>query len=185
MTSLNNLNLSLGGNHPFGELRSDRLLLRPISLEYTDSIFQEFTPEVTRYMYPKPAETIHDTMRFIRDSIRQWEQGTDLTLVILETNSQEFLGVCAIHRIHTETPELGIWTRKSAWGKGVGREAIHCLKQWVDEHLDYTYLSYPVAKQNTASCKIPESLGGQVVREFQQMNLSGNLLDEVEYRIYR
>ena len=124
--------LPLEKEAPFRELRSDRLLLRPISLEYTDPIFQEFTPEVTRYMYPKPAETIHDTMRFIRNSIRQWEQGTDLTLVIVEKTSQEFLGVCAVHKIHTDTPELGIWTKKSAWGKRVGREAIHCLKQWVD-----------------------------------------------------
>lgn len=176
--------LTLERESPFEELRSDRLLLRGISLEYTDAIFREFTPEVTRYMYPKPAETIHDTMRFIRDSIRQWENGTDLTLVILEKPSQDFLGVCAVHRIHTDTPEFGIWTKQAAWGRGFGREAIHCLKQWVDEHLDYTYLSYPVAKRNIPSRRIPESLGGQVVREFQQMNLSGNLLDEVEYRIY-
>lgn len=165
-------------------LESDRLVLKTIDFSYTEVIFQEFTAEIAAYMYPKPAQTIDETQRFIRDSIRHWQNGIDLTLVILRKETLEFLGVCALHRVHTETPEIGIWTKKAAHGHGYGREAVHCLKDWADEHLEYQYLSYPVVKQNISSRKIPESLGGRVVREFQQMNLSGKLLDEVEYRIY-
>ncbi|MEH2435865.1 MAG: GNAT family N-acetyltransferase [Nostoc sp.] len=83
------------------------------------------------------------------------------------------------------TPELGIWLKKSAHGHGFGREAIHVLKDWVDKNLEYNYLSYPVDKRNIPSRKIAESLRGKIFREFQQINKSGYLLDEVEYRIYK
>lgn len=166
------------------ELESDRLRLRPIGLDYKAEIFREFTPEVTTFMYPRPAAAINETEAFIRAAVQQRIDGTDLVLVILKQESLEFLGVCGIHALDTATPELGIWTKRSAHGHRFGREAIQRLKQWADQTLSYDYLVYPVDKQNIASRKIAESLGGQVFREFQQVNLSGNLLDEVEYRIY-
>ncbi|MGA7932310.1 MAG: GNAT family N-acetyltransferase [Kovacikia sp.] len=166
-------------------LESPRLILAPISLEHADTIFQEFTAEITRFMHPKPPQAIDETMQFIRDAIRHQENGTDLTLVILKKGDSEFIGVCGVHQINTETPELGIWTKKNAHGYGYGREAIRYLKAWTDENLEYNYLSYPVDKRNIPSRKIPESLGGKVYREYEQLNLSGQLLDLVEYRIYR
>lgn len=166
-------------------LESTRLILKPISLEYKEEIFQEFTGEITTFMYPKAAVNVKETENVLSDMIRKRENKTDLTLVILKKETLEFLGMCSIHNIYTNTPELGIWTKKSAHGNGFGREAIHLLKDWVDKNLEYEYLSYPVDKRNIASRQIPESLGGQVFREFQQTNSSGNLLDEVEYRIYK
>lgn len=166
-------------------LESSRLILKPISLEYKSEVFQEFTSEITTYMYPLPADDLRKTQKVIADMIQRIKNKTDLILVILNKDNFEFLGLCGIHNIDTSTPELGIWTKKSAHGNGFGREAIHLLKDWVDKNLEYEYLSYPVDKRNIASRKIPESLGGQVVREFHQTNMSGNLLDEVEYRIYR
>lgn len=97
----------------------------------------------------------------------------------------EFLGICEVGAIDTDTPELGIWIKKSAQGNGFGREAIHVLKVWIDKNLEYEYLAYPVEQRNIPSRKIAESLGGKVFREFQQTHLSGNLLDQVEYRIYK
>ncbi len=167
------------------ELESDRLVLKPISLAYTDVIFQEFTAIVTLYMFPKPAEHVNETMTFIRDAVNRRQHGTELTLVILKKNTSEFLGVCAIHQLNTDTPNLGIWLKVAAQGHGYGREAIHRLKDWADENLEYEYLLYPVDKRNIPSRKIPESLKGKPYREFTQLNLSGNLLEIVEYRIRR
>ncbi|MEH1915888.1 GNAT family N-acetyltransferase [Nostoc sp.] len=117
--------------------------------------------------------------------ILQRENHTDLVLVILKKDGLEFLGICEVGGIDTQTPELGIWLKKSAHGHGFGREAINALKDWVDKNLQYNYLSYPVDKRNIPSRKIAESLEGKVFREFQQINKSGDLLDEVEYRIYK
>jgi hypothetical protein len=40
---------------------TERLLLKPITLIYAEDIFKEFTWEITKYMYPKPAEKIEET----------------------------------------------------------------------------------------------------------------------------
>ena len=178
----------------FLQITSDRLILTPISLAYAADILQEFTPEVTRFMYPQPAKDLQETEKFIRSAIRGLEKGIDLTWVILkrpdlqpsdlQRPDREFLGLCALHRANTDTPEFGIWTKVAAHGNGFGREAIAALKGWIDENLQYDYLMYSVDYRNLPSCKIPESLGGQMARSFQLMSLGGELLDLIEYRIY-
>lgn len=165
------------------QLESERLILKTISLEYKWEIFAEFTSDITTYMFPKPAENLKETECFIKNVIRHWENGIDLTLVILKKVDLEFLGICSLHRLCSDTPEFGIWLKKSAHGHRFGREAIHCLKSWAEDNLDCDYFTYTVDKQNIPSRKIPESLGGRVVRSFQQMNLSGTLLDLLVYRI--
>ncbi|NMF61791.1 GNAT family N-acetyltransferase [Brasilonema octagenarum] len=166
-------------------LESTRLILQGISLEYTEDVFREFTSEITTFMYPKPADNISETEKVIKGMIQQREKKTDLVLVILKKDTLEFLGICEVGAIETDIPELGIWIKKSVHGNSFGREAIYALKDWVDKNLEYKYLSYPVDKRNIPSRKIAESCGGKVFREFQQTNKSGNLLDEVEYRIYK
>jgi len=74
--------------------------------------------------------------------------------------------------------------KKSAHGNKYGREAVRGLKEWIDDHMKYRYISYPVDRKNIPSRKIPESLGGIVEAEYEKESQSGNILDVVEYRIY-
>jgi [ribosomal protein S5]-alanine N-acetyltransferase len=59
-------------------IESERLLQRPISMEYAAVIFACFDASVTKYMYPKPAERIQETYAFINDSIAGLKNGTNL-----------------------------------------------------------------------------------------------------------
>ncbi|MBD2203955.1 GNAT family N-acetyltransferase [Calothrix sp. FACHB-1219] len=167
------------------QIESKRLLLVPISPAYREIIFQEFTPEVTEYTYAVPSANIAQTDKFIRQSIQETENGTELILVILLKETKEFIGCAGLHAINTNTPELGIWTKKSAHGNYYGREAISALKAWAEENLDYEYLRYPVDKRNISSRKIPESLGGIIATEYDKINLGGKRLHTVEYWLYK
>jgi chorismate synthase len=167
------------------ELSTQRLLLKAISFDYLDDIFAEFTPEVTRFMFPKPADKISETAEFISGAISANQKGEDLQLVILDKDNGEFLGCCGVHNPHTKTPEFGIWLKKSAHGKGYGREAMTALKVWADQNLDYGYIKYPVDKANISSRKIPESLGGVVQSEYKHTGMGGQDLDLVEYHIIK
>lgn len=73
--------------------------------------------------------------------------------------------------------------QEKAHGNKYGLEVITAIKSWADKKLDYEYLRYPVDKANIASRKIPEALGGEIVREFNKINMSGNTLHIVEYKI--
>jgi [ribosomal protein S5]-alanine N-acetyltransferase len=166
------------------QIDGERIMLKPISMEYAEIIFHEFTSTVTKYMYPKPPEAISETENFIQEAMQQQVEGTDLVLLILSRLTSDFLGICGLHQVHTDTPEFGIWVKTSAHRNGFGREAIQTLKIWADRHLNYQYFVYPVDKRNIPSRKIPESLGGKVVREYEKKNLSDTLLYMLEYRVY-
>lgn len=166
-------------------LFSERLKIVPIGLRFSHEIFTSFTKDVTTYMYPRSPVQIEETIDFIKDALRGLEQGTNLQMVILDKETEEFLGCLGLHEINTKTPEIGIWLKKERHGHNYGKEAVRSLVNWAKRHLNYEYLRYPVDKRNIASRKIPESLGGVIKNEFKATSLSGTELDEVEYWIYR
>jgi ribosomal-protein-alanine N-acetyltransferase len=164
------------------EITTPRLLLLPITMEYKDEIFSEFTAEITTYMYSCPTQTIAETEAFIQNSIKKLEDGTNLQLVILAKDSKEFLGCAGLYDLDQE-PQFGIWLKKTAHGNKYGLEVITALKAWADQNLDYKYLLYLVERNNIASRKIPEALGGKVIQEYEEINMSGNVLQTLTYRI--
>ena len=166
------------------EIRSPRLRLVPSALEYAPAIFASFTAEVTKYMFPAPAREIAETEAFLRGARAATEAGTDLQVVILNGETEEFLGHGGLHHIDARTPELGIWIKTAAHGNGYGREAVTSLALWARANLNFDYLIYPVDRRNIASRRIPESLGGVIEAEYAMTNASGNELEILEYRIY-
>ena len=165
-------------------IEGERIILLSITESCSPEIFKEFTPEITRYMFPRPAEKIEETLSFISGSLEGMLSGRDLVLVIKKKESGEFLGCCGLHgKGNPRTPELGIWLKKDAHGKKYGREAIRILTLWAVENIDFDYIMYPVDKANIASRKIPESLGGIIFEEKRVRTMSGGFLDEVVYKI--
>lgn len=165
-------------------IKTERLLLRPITLDYKDNVFHELTPEITTYMYPRSPEKIEETVEFIKSAEAKNQKGAALEIVVLDKNDGAFLGCGGLSRIDTKTPEFGIWVKRSAHGNGYGKEAIFALKGWADKNLDYEYLIYPAAAENQPSRRIPEALGGVIAREYEETNMSGQKQHIVEYRIY-
>ena len=166
------------------KIETKNLLLKSISLEYKENIFEEFTPEIVTYMFPPSPKKIEETIDFIEKSMTENKEGNNFQIVILNKKNGEFLGCGGIHHIDTKTPEFGIWIKKSAHGNSYGKETIIALKQWADKNLTYDYILYPVVEENIASRKIPESLNGKVFREYEKTNMSGNKQHLLEYRIY-
>jgi len=165
-------------------LETKNLLLVPISFAFTEEIFREFTPEITRFMSPRSPKKLEETKQFIQSSLEKMKKNQDLQMVILKKATKEFLGCAGLHHLDTCSPELGIWIKKSAHGQGFGREAISALKKWADNNLEYEYLLYPVDQDNLPSRRIPESLGGIIARKYNQKSQSGKTLHLLEYRIY-
>jgi ribosomal-protein-alanine N-acetyltransferase len=164
-------------------IESERLRLVPTSDVYAQQIFEEFTSEITTFMFPKPADTIEETLTFLKQAQKELNNGAALQVAILIKASGEFLGCGALHNLTSRRPELGIWTKVASHGTGYGREAVTALAHWALANLDFDYLIYPVDRRNVASRRIPESLGGTIEREYPKTNASGAVLDIVEYQI--
>ncbi|HPO51056.1 MAG TPA: GNAT family N-acetyltransferase [Spirochaetota bacterium] len=163
-------------------IRSEDILLVPISFDYAEDIFREFRGDITTYMYPKPPDKIKETEDFIRESLEEMEKGNNIQLVILKADTEEFLGCTGAHKINTLTPELGIWLKRSARGNKYGINAIRLLVDWARKNIKYDFFKYPVDRRNLPSRRIPESFGATIKDEFRCVGESKNELDIVEYQ---
>lgn len=163
-----------------------RVRLVTISEEYTEEIFRDFTPDITRYMMPAPPSDISETRTFVSSALQGLDRGDDLHCVICRQGSDEFLGICGLHGYRASVePELGIWIKKAAHGNRYGLEAIGALKDWAEKHIEFERLIYPVDRRNISSRRIAEALGGTIIEEKKVMSMSGTELDEVVYGIER
>jgi len=80
-------------------------------------------------------------------------------------------------------PALGLWVKKEQHGNGIGIEAVESVCKWAEMNLIIDKFIYEVAKDNINSRKIPEKLGGVIVREGNIRTYEGDLMDEITYHI--
>lgn len=165
------------------EIIKENIKLRPITIEDKDDIFKEFTKEIVTYMYPPVPKSIDETIDFIESSIATMEAGLNIQLCITDSNTGEFLGCVGLHRIDMEIPEFGIWLKKSAQGRGIGRKSTQILYDFACQNLEHKIYKYPVDKRNTSSRKIPQSLGGFEYSYEMHERPEGEPLDIVVYHI--
>lgn len=164
-------------------IKTNRLSLEPVTFDFVDVCFLNFTEEIALYMGPQPTGKIDDTKKFILNSIKTMEQNTNIQLVIIERRSREFLGMVGLHHVDRTNPELGIWVKKEAHGCAYGLEAVTGVVEWARENLVYDYMKYPVDRNNYASRRIAERNGGVIEKEYIDKNVLGKDLDIVEYWI--
>lgn len=168
---------------PSVRIESERVQLVPIHAGFTAAMFETFNARVTRYMHPKPSDTVEEMGRFVRDSVAELAAGTNLQMVILSRPDEQFLGCIGLHELDRPDPEMGLWLKEAAQGHGLGREAASALITWARAQGRFACIRYPVDRCNFASRKIPEGHGGEIVKEFRAISCSGFGLDLVEYRI--
>ena len=161
-------------------IKTKRLLLIPVNMTHVQDIFDNFTTEITTYMYPKPAENIDETKSVVETFIKQRENKTDFVYAI--TKDDKFIGLAGIHKLNDPVPELGVWTKKNAHGNKFGREAVTAIVKFMRK-IKFDSFIYPVDKRNVASCKIAESLGGVIKGKRTGKGMAGNELQIVEYWI--
>jgi RimJ/RimL family protein N-acetyltransferase len=105
-------------------IKINRLLLKPISYDFVDDIFREFTSEITKYMVPKPYENIEETHEWINKSLAKLKNGIELNMEILKKENNEFIGIVGLYDLNTLEPGLWIWIKKSSHNNKFGLEAM-------------------------------------------------------------
>jgi RimJ/RimL family protein N-acetyltransferase len=165
-------------------ITTDRLKIVPVKEEFAQMIFQETIPEVTKYLSFDASGKIEDTIQFISSAQPKIAAGEDMPVAVFDKVTNEFIGCSGVHYTNTTKPEIGIWIKVSAQGKGYGKEIVTALIEWIKKNIKYEYIVYPVAKANMRSRKLIESLGGKAAKEQLFVSKSGKQFEEVEYRIY-
>lgn len=166
-------------------LETKRLLLVSGTTKYVEQIFLEYRDPVIQYMNYGPPESLKALRDFMKKREGEMMVGTQLFVVVLLKDSNEFLGCMALEGVGQKNPEMGGWLKQVAHGNGYGREAAAALKLWADKNLDYNYIVWPCARQNMLSRKLAESLGGQVKKEYEKKTVRGKVWPFVEYWIFK
>lgn len=163
------------------QFTSQRLHFEIVSDQYVQDIFRELTPEVAKFLPFVPTGKIEDTYGFVSYSLNQLKKGEDITFVVLDRETNSFVGCCGIHEITSESASLGIWLKESASGKGLGTELIEALEDYANEILSVDCLIYNVDKNNKGSIKIAEKLGFVYHKSFLRKVSEEKVLDMLQY----
>lgn len=154
-------------------LETRRISLHPFTPADAAEAFACINERLSRYTAWDPPHS--------RDAFRQiWEEwliaaraGTDLHFVARLIETGEFLGLLGLHRLTGNRPEIGIWIRTEAQGRGYGHEMVTALVRRASNRYSPAHFRYPVALENRPSRRIAERLGGTIVGRYRTQKYDG------------
>ena len=134
-------------------LQTERLRIVPFDEAYLEDYYREFTEEVTRYQFPDPFADREAARALVGAFCALMREGEMLELLML-SHEGEFIGSLEVHGLKEEIPELGLWIKASAQGKGYGYEALRAILAWLQRERDIHICAYEADVRNTASLRL-------------------------------
>jgi [ribosomal protein S5]-alanine N-acetyltransferase len=159
------------------ELKTENLILKPISLDDNYDLGKYFTTEVCEFMDNSPFLNWQQLYSFVKYHINQIEFKKCLTLTARK--GEEFIGSICLSKINTKVPEFGIWVAEYAQNKGYGKEMIQAVYQWALNQNRFDYLLYPSVSVNEPSRKLAEFIGGHYL--YHKLEFIGSSWQTVIY----
>ncbi len=164
-------------------LETDRLILKPISLEDAESYQENFNDyEVLKYLsfrvpWPYPdngAEEFICNFVIPNQGVTRWSWG-----IRLKSNPQEIVG--AVELFVPGIPEnRGFWLGKKYWNQGYMTEAVKPVMDFAFHELNLPELTFANAKLNNRSRRVKEKTGATLV-EIRQSKYVDPGIKECEY----
>lgn len=168
---------------PAFALKTERLVIQPFTHAYLEDYYQEFTDEITKYQYPDSFPDVETANQLVSGFVADMNRGEMLELVIL-TRDGVFLGSLEVFGLREETPEIGLWLKKSAHGQGYGYEALKAVIDSLNATKRYLYYLYEADVRNTPSIRLAQKFQCRKDGLEEITTESGKKLMLQTYRIY-
>ena len=148
----------------FPRLRTDRLLLREITLDDRDGVFRNFSDvEVAKWFFEEPYTDIEQVDEIIQAFITEFEQAKGLTWAMVLTEDSEFVGTCGYGEIDLGSRgEIGFDLAKEHWGKGLMSEALGAVIAYGFDILGLSKMEAHTYSANSRAIRLLAKLGFQV-----------------------
>jgi RimJ/RimL family protein N-acetyltransferase len=162
-------------------LETERLLLRPLSLDDLDALAPFYAdPEVMRYMGGKTL-TREETAAGIARMVGWFEADGFGQLAVLRKEDGELLGRCGLLIWETEPwkplskaeadgeteTEVGYALGQPHWGRGYATEAATAVRDYARTELGETRLIALIQQGNEPSRRVAEKLGMEYERDVE------------------
>lgn len=157
-----------------GEIKTERLVLRPMQLSDLEDLFAVFSnAQVMRYWSTLPHASREVTEALIRQTINA-DPARTAEFVI------EFKGKVIGKAGFWQMPELGYLLHPDYWRRGFGREALEALIAYGFERLGLAQITADVDPENAASLALLGKLGFvETGRQKNTLEIGGRWFDSV------
>ena len=148
-----------------GEIRSARLLLRPLQEPDAGQILAaigESREHLAPWLaWPPNIQTVDDARDLCLRWAAKWTLRTDLGFGIFNREDGRFLGAIGLHDPNwgLRSFEIGYWLRTTAVGGGYVTEAVQLMAVMAFEVLDARRVEIRLDPNNLSSRRVPERLG--------------------------
>ena len=171
------------------QLNTPRLLLRPISNDDCQSVFDIYSdPAAMQYWSCLPFNDIGQAEELISSAISAAQSNRSLLLAVVLKSSNELIGTMSLFNLHAESKraEIGYLLAPSHWRQGLMSEALSAFIEFCFEELDLNRLEADIDPNNTASSAILKKFGFEVEGYLKdRWIVAGNVTDSEIYGLLR
>lgn len=148
-------------------LKSDRLLLRPLTPDDAAALHETFHDQQTmQYMPTPPHQTISETAAYLKNELANSE--TAAWAICLKEKKQPF-GIVN-YLAGTAVPGMGYILNRYYWGKGYAVEACKAALAYGFEQLGFDRVELWIDQRNQQSHRVASKLGflqtGQIAQKY-------------------
>ena len=168
-------------------LETKRLIIRPISLEDQNDIFEYRRDEEINKFQAWIPETIEDVITFISDTAVQINTPyTWFQLVIVEKQTHSIIGDIGIHFLDKENKqvEIGCTLNKNFQNKGYATESVERVIDYLFKELRKHRIATSIDPSNMSSIRLVERIGFRKEAHFiESLFIKGKYVDDLVYAL--
>jgi len=146
----------------FPNLQTNRYILRQLTLEDTDFVFQHFSnPQVTQYLMDEPPVADVEEAQTIIKFFKNPESKTHNRWGIMQKADHRLIGTCGFHKwdkAHLRA-EIGYDLAPDCWGQGIMSEVLHTVIDNGFERMKINRIDAFVYIYNPPSIRLLQKLG--------------------------
>ncbi len=172
-------------------LETKRLLLRKITLEDTQGIFEQWAKDqqVTQYLTWTAHKTPEDTKTIVKIWVDEYEKDTTYRWILEHIEEKQVIGMIDVVAFsqRDECATIGYVLAKEYWNKGFMSEAFEAVLAFLFNEVNVHRVEATHMITNPASGKVMEKCGLKVegIKRLKMKNNEGVFVDLVLYGVVR
>lgn len=138
------------------EIKTPRLTLRAIKHKDVKAVFDYAQDKsLSKYVFWEPHQSLHDSKKFIKATIKQYQQPNKFMWAIELKDQNYMIGTCGVMNYYPENKviSIGYALNRKFWGKGYMKEALQATIDYIFNNLDIIRIEGICVTENIASEK--------------------------------
>ncbi len=166
----------------YTEIKTERLILKPLGMQYLDTVNEYATDEEnTRYMLYLPNETIEETANFLMKVDKEWQKDKPNYLTFAVIYNGIHIGAVDVD-LYDGFGELGWIIDKKYQKNGFACEAVKALITYLKDNLNIRHFVAHCDSRNIPSYRLMEKIGMKKTSESYDRYNKNSMESSIEYQ---